>query len=66
VAIFSAALGIGVTQAILILIRASAVPLPDASLALVLTASVLGALLMVGMMLPAIERLTRPDGLRME
>lgn len=66
VAIFSAALGIGVTQAILILIRASAVPLPDASLALVLTASVLGALLMVGLMLPAIERLTRPDGLRME
>ncbi|MBA3797048.1 MAG: FtsX-like permease family protein [Chloroflexi bacterium] len=66
VAIFSAALGIGVTQAILILVRASVVPLPDASLALVLAASVLGALLMVGLMLPAIERLTRPDGLRME
>ncbi len=66
VATFSAALGIGVTQAILHLVRASAVPLPDVSLALVLAGSMLGALLVVGLMLPSIERLTRPDGVRLE
>jgi predicted lysophospholipase L1 biosynthesis ABC-type transport system permease subunit len=66
VATFSAALGIGVTQAILHLVRGSAVPLPDVSLALVLVGSMLGALLVVGLMLPAIERLTRPDGVRLE
>jgi len=48
------------------LVRASAVPLPDVSLALVLAGSILGALLVVGLMLPAIERLTRPDGVRLE
>jgi hypothetical protein len=66
VATFSAALGIGVTQAILHLVRASAVPLPDVSLALVLAGSMLGALLVVGLMLPSIERLTRPDGVPLE
>lgn len=66
VATFSAVLGIGITQIILRLLDAAIVPLPDLSLALTLGASVIAALLVVCLMLPPIERLTRPDSLRLE
>jgi len=66
VATFSAVLGIGITQVILRLLDAAIVPLPDLSLALTLGASVIAALLVVCLMLPPIERLTRPDSLRLE
>jgi len=66
VAFFSALLGVGVSQAILRLVDAAVVPLPDASLAVTLAASVGGALAVVALMLPAIERLTRPDSIRLE
>jgi len=66
VAAFSAALGIGVTQVILRLAHAPVVPLPDASLALILGVSLLGALAVVTATLPPLERLTRPEAVRLE
>jgi hypothetical protein len=66
VAAFSAVLGIAVTQLILRLADASDVPLPDASLGVVLGVSLLGALAVVAMMLPPLERLTRPESVRLE
>ena len=66
VAAFSAILGIAVTQLILRLADAQDVPLPDISLAITLGVSLLGALAVVAMMLPPLERLTRPDSVRLE
>ncbi len=66
VALFSAILGVAVTQLILRLADAPGVPLPDPSLALLLAASLLGALAVVAAMLPPLERLTRPESVRIE
>jgi hypothetical protein len=66
VATFSAVIGIAVAQVILRLATVDAVPWPDPSLALILGASLLGALLVVAMMLPPLERLTRPETARAE
>lgn len=67
VAVFSAALGIGVAQAVLRLVGGSRpVPMPDGSLVIILGISLLGALAVVALMLPPLERLTRPDSVRME
>ena len=68
VATFSAALGIVVAQVILRLASRTeiAVPWPDPSLALILGASLLGALGVVALMLPPLERLTRPETARAE
>lgn len=66
VAAFSAALGIAITQLILRLADAPDVPLPDASLVLGLAVSLLAALAVVALMLPPLERLTRPDSVRLE
>jgi hypothetical protein len=66
VATFSAVLGIVVAQVILRLATVDAVPWPDPSLALILTASMLGALAVVALMLPPLERLTRPETARAE
>ena len=67
VAVFSAALGIGVAQAVLRLVGGSRpVPMPDGSLVIILGVSLLGALGVVALMLPPLERLTRPDSVRME
>jgi hypothetical protein len=66
VALFSAALGIAVAQIILRLVDTTTVPVPDASVALILAASLLGALAVVALMLPPLERLTRPESVRVE
>ncbi len=66
VATFSAVLGIAVAQIILRLADASNVPWPDASLAAVLVVSLAGALAVVALMLPPLERMTRPDSVRVE
>ena len=66
VAFFSAGLGIGVAQVILRLVTTATVPLPDASLVIIPGVSLLGALGVVALMLPPLERLTRPDSVRME
>ena len=66
VAAFSAALGIAVAQVILRVASTVDVPLPGPSLALTLGASLLGALLVVAMTLPPLERLTRPETARAE
>lgn len=66
VAGFSAILGIAVTQLILRLADAPGVPLPDPSLAFTLGVSLLGALAVVAGMLPPLERLTRPESVRLE
>jgi len=67
VALFSAVLGIGVAQAVLRLAGGSRpVPMPDGSLVIILGVSLLGALGVVALMLPPLERLTRPDSVRME
>lgn len=67
VALFSAVLGIGVVQAVLRLVGGSRpVPMPDGSLVIILGVSLLGALGVVALMLPPLERLTRPDSVRME
>ena len=67
VALFSAVLGIGVAQAVLRLMAGSRpVPMPDGSLVIMLGVSLLGALGVVALMLPPLERLTRPDSVRME
>jgi hypothetical protein len=42
------------------------VPLPDPSLALTLGVSLIGALAVVAAMLPPLERLTRPESVRLE
>jgi hypothetical protein len=67
VALFSAVLGIGVVQEVLRLVGGSRpVPMPDGSLVIILGVSLLGALGVVALMLPPLERLTRPDSVRME
>ncbi|MEP6638990.1 MAG: FtsX-like permease family protein [Chloroflexota bacterium] len=68
VAAFSALLGIVVAQLILRLATRGEVevPWPDPSLGLTLGASVLGALIVVALMLPPLERLTRPETARAE
>ena len=67
VAVFSAVLGIGVAQAVLRLVGGSRpVPMPDGSLVIILGVSLLGAVGVVALMLPPLERLTRPDSVRME
>ena len=66
VAAFSAALGIAITQLILRLADAPDVPLPDPSLLVTLGASLLDALGVVALMLPPLERLTRPESVRLE
>jgi len=55
-----------VTQIVLRLAHAPTVPLPDASLAVTLGVSLLGALAVVAAMLPPLERLTRPEAVRLE
>ncbi len=66
VAAFSAALGIAIAQAILRLADATEVALPDASLLLTLVVSLASAIALVALMLPPLERLTRPDAVRIE
>ncbi len=69
VATFSAVLGIVVAQVILRLASGAAaipVPWPDPSLGLILGASLLGALAVVVLTLPPLERLTRPETARSE
>jgi hypothetical protein len=66
VAVLSAVLGIAVAQVILRLATVDAVPWPDPSLGLTLAASLLGALLVVALMLPPLERMTRPETARAE
>jgi ABC-type antimicrobial peptide transport system permease subunit len=66
VAAFSALLGIAVAQVILRVASTAEVPLPGSSLALTLGASLLGALVVVALMLPPLERLTRPESARAE
>jgi len=66
VATFSAALGVGITQAILRLANAQDVPAPDLSVAVVVVASIGVAMLVVLLALPLLERLTRPETLRTE
>jgi hypothetical protein len=66
VAGFSAALGIAIAQAILRLADATEVALPDASLLLTLVVSLASAIALVALMLPPLERLTRPDAVRIE
>jgi predicted lysophospholipase L1 biosynthesis ABC-type transport system permease subunit len=66
VAAFSAALGIAVAQVILRVASTVDVPLPGPSLGLTLGASLLGALLVVALTLPPLERLTRPETARAE
>jgi predicted lysophospholipase L1 biosynthesis ABC-type transport system permease subunit len=66
VAAFSALLGIVVAQVILRVASTGEVPLPDRSLGLTLGASLLGALVVVALMLPPLERLTRPETARAE
>jgi ABC-type antimicrobial peptide transport system permease subunit len=66
VALFSALLGIGISQAVLRLSDAPVVPLPDASLAVTLVASLALALVIVALTFPPLERLTRPDSVRLE
>lgn len=66
VAVFSATLGIVVAQVILRLADASRVAWPDASLAVTLAVSLVGAMAVVLMMLPPLERLTRPESVRIE
>ena len=66
VATLSAVLGIVVAQVILRLATVDAVPWPDPSLGLMLGFSLLGALLVVALMLPPLERMTRPETARAE
>jgi hypothetical protein len=66
VAVFSAAVGIAIAQAILRLADATEVALPDASLLLTLVVSLASAIVLVALMLPPLERLTRPDSVRIE
>ena len=66
VAVFSSVLGIVVAQVILRLAQAVNVPWPNGSLAAVLLVSLAAALGVVALMLPPLERLTRPDSVRVE
>ncbi|MEO7119252.1 MAG: FtsX-like permease family protein, partial [Candidatus Limnocylindrales bacterium] len=66
IALFSAALGVAVAQIVLRLASDVAVPLPDPSLLAILVVSLLGAMAIVAGTLPSLERLTRPEGLRVE
>ncbi len=66
VAVFSAALGITIAQVILRLADATQVALPDASALLTLVVSLASAIALVALMLPPLERLTRPDTVRIE
>jgi hypothetical protein len=66
VSLFSAVLGIVVAQVVLRLVDATQVPWPDPSLAITLAVSLAGALAVVAMTLPPLERLTRPESLRGE
>jgi ABC-type antimicrobial peptide transport system permease subunit len=63
---FSALLGVGVAQAILLLSPARTLPLPDVSLVLVLAGSVFVAMSVVAATLPGVDRLTRPQSIRSE
>ncbi|HEX6869230.1 MAG TPA: FtsX-like permease family protein, partial [Candidatus Limnocylindrales bacterium] len=60
VATLSAVLGIVVAQLILRLATVDAVPWPDPSLAITLGFSLVGAMSVVALMLPPLERMTRP------
>jgi ABC-type antimicrobial peptide transport system permease subunit len=66
VALASAVLGIAVAQLILRLAASPAITWPDASLAGVLTLSLAAALAVVGLTLPGLERMTRPESVRAE
>jgi hypothetical protein len=68
VATFSALLGIVVAQVVLGFASGpdAVIPVPDASLALTLAASIAAALGIVALTLPPLERLTRPETVRME
>ena len=66
VAAFSGLLGIVIAQAILRLATVDAVPLPDGSIVVTIGASVVAALGVVGLTLPPLERMTRPDAIRAE
>jgi hypothetical protein len=66
VSALSALLGVAVAQGVLITSGVPSVPLPDASLAVVLGASMVVAMAVVVATLPAVDRLTRPQSLRSE
>ena len=66
VAMFSAVLGITVAQVILRLADATQVAWPDASALLTLVVSLASAIALVALMLPPLERLTRPETVRIE
>jgi FtsX-like permease family protein len=66
VALVSAALGIVVAQVVLRLADAPTVPWPNGSLVVTLAVSLAGAMAVVVLMLPPLERLTRPDAIRIE
>jgi hypothetical protein len=66
VSAFSALLGVGVAQAILRMATVAEVPMPDPSLAGVLGASLIAAMMVVAATLPAVDGLTRPTSLRSE
>ena len=66
VAIASALLGIVLMQALLYLVDAPVVPLPSIDLPVTLGLSLVGAMVLVAMTLPALERLTRPEVMRLE
>jgi predicted lysophospholipase L1 biosynthesis ABC-type transport system permease subunit len=66
VAACSALLGLVVAQSVLRLATSDFIPLPDAALLVTLGASVLGALAVVVLTLPPLERMTRPDAVRVE
>ena len=66
VAVVSAGLGIVVAQLVLRLAGAETVPWPNGALALTLAVSLAGAMAVVALMLPPLERLTRPDAVRIE
>jgi FtsX-like permease family len=66
VALVSATLGIVVAQVVLRLADAAVVPWPNGSLAVTLAVSLGGAMAVVVLMLPPLERLTRPDSIRIE
>jgi ABC-type antimicrobial peptide transport system permease subunit len=66
VALVSAVLGIVVAQLVLRLADAATVPWPNGSLVVTLGVSLAGAMAVVVLMLPPLERLTRPDAIRIE
>ena len=66
VAAFSGLLGVVVAQSILRLATSDAVPIPDASILVTIGASVLAALSVVALTLPPLDRMTRPDAVRVE